>query len=85
MLKKTGTSCAAVKQFTDHFDSLKGDEEALETALCNFGRTAAAAAASSATASHAPMAGATCPNVAPPEAAPAPASSALASFGSQAL
>ena len=50
MLKKTGTSCAAVKQFTDHFDSLKGDEEALETALCNFGRTAAAAAASSATA-----------------------------------
>ena len=46
MLKKTGTSCAAVKQFTDHFDSLKGDEEALETALCNFGRNAAAVATS---------------------------------------
>ena len=46
MLKKTGTSCAAVKQFTDQFDSLNGDEEALETALCNFGRTAAAVASS---------------------------------------
>ena len=48
MLKKTGTSCAAVKQFTDNFDSLKEDEEALETALCNFGRSAAVAANSAA-------------------------------------
>ena len=48
MLKKTGTSCAAVKQFADHFDSLKGDEDALETALCNFGRNAVASVASSA-------------------------------------
>ena len=37
MLKKSGTSCAAVKQFTDHFDRLKVNDEALENALSTFG------------------------------------------------
>ena len=48
MLKRTGTSCAAVKQFTDQFDSLRGDEEALEAALCNFGRSSPVAGAAAA-------------------------------------
>ena len=37
MLNKSGTACAAVKQFTDHFERVKVSEEALEKALCNFG------------------------------------------------
>jgi hypothetical protein len=50
MLNKSGSSCAAVKQFTDRFDDLKniGDDEALEDALCSFGAEQAASAAAAA-------------------------------------
>ena len=37
MLKQTGTACAAVKQFVDKFDKLKGDQNQLEDALTSFG------------------------------------------------
>ena len=37
MLKQTGTACAAVKQFVDKFDRLKGDQNQLEDALTSFG------------------------------------------------
>jgi len=36
MLKQTGTACAAVKQFVDKFDKLKGDQNQLEDALTSF-------------------------------------------------
>ena len=84
MLKKTGTSCAAVKQFTDQFDSLRGDKEAMEAALCNFGRSspvsgaaAAAAAGMTITTLEAPQV----PLVVPPDNAAAAAVDAASLLG----
>ena len=75
MLKKSGTSSVVVKQFADNFEALKGDEAALENALCNFGIGSTATTITASQIQPPP----------PPPLPPAPASSApVASLGTEA-